>query len=88
MEATLVVLHASVNSKPFHVNYNNANLKTRARSCYPPFAVITVTVASQGETLLLTLFSFCGESDTSVSDWTHLSGRFRDWDFWFPGIAC
>ena len=28
---TLVVLHASVNSKPFHVNYNNANLKTGAR---------------------------------------------------------
>ena len=29
--ATLVVLHASVNSKPFHVNYNNTNLKTEAR---------------------------------------------------------
>ena len=35
----------------------------------PPFAVIAVTVATQGETLLLTLFSFCGESGT-VSDWT------------------
>ena len=29
------------------------------------------------------LFSFCGESSTSVSDWTHLSGRFRDWEFSF-----
>ena len=35
----------------------------------PPLAVIAVTVATQGETLLLTLFSFCGESGT-VSDWT------------------
>ena len=49
----------------------------------PPFAVIVVTVASQGETLLLTLFSFCGESGATVSDWTHLSGRFRDWEFLF-----
>ena len=38
----------------------------------PPFAVIAVTVASQRETLLLTLFSFCGKSGTTVSDWTHL----------------
>ena len=30
---TLVVLRSSVNSKPFHVNYNNANLKTGARWC-------------------------------------------------------
>ena len=30
----------------------------------PPFAVIAVTVATQGETLLLTLFLFCGESGT------------------------
>ena len=44
----------------------------------PPFAVIAVTVASQGETLLLTLFSFCDKSVTTVSHWTHLSGRFRD----------
>ena len=30
------------------------------------------------------LFSFCGESSTPVnSDWTHLSGRFRDWEFSF-----
>ena len=35
----------------------------------PPLAVIAVTVATQGETLLLTLFSFCGETRT-VSDWT------------------
>ena len=28
---TLVVLRSSVNFKPFHVNYNNANLKTGAR---------------------------------------------------------
>ena len=35
---------------------------------HDPFAVIAVTVATQGETLLLTLFSFCGESGT-VSDW-------------------
>ena len=36
----------------------------------PPFAVISVIVASQGQALLrLTLFSFCGESGT-VSDWT------------------
>ena len=28
---TLVVLRSSVNSKPFHVNYNNANLKTGTR---------------------------------------------------------
>ena len=47
-------------------------------------------VASQGETLLLTLFSFCGESGTTVSslyNWTHLSGRFRDWESRFR-IAC
>ena len=24
------------------------------------------------------LFSFCGESSTPFSDWTHLSGRFRN----------
>ena len=36
---------------------------------HDPLAVIVVTVATQGETLLLTLFSFCGESGT-VSDWT------------------
>ena len=36
---------------------------------HDPFAVIAVTVATQGETLLLTLFSFCGETRT-VSDWT------------------
>ena len=35
----------------------------------PPLAVIVVTVATLGETLLLTLFSFSGESGT-VSDWT------------------
>ena len=56
----------------------------------PPFAVVAVTVASQGETFLLTLFSFCGESGTTVSsfsNWTHLSGRFRDWGSRFR-IAC
>ena len=37
---------------------------------HDPFAVIAVTVATQGETLLLTLFSFCGESGTVSSDWT------------------
>ena len=36
---------------------------------HDPFAVIAVTVATQGETLLLTLFSFYGETRT-VSDWT------------------
>ena len=49
----------------------------------PPFAVIAVKVVSQGETLPLSLFSVCGESDTTVSDWTHLSGRFRDWKLLF-----
>ena len=39
----------------------------------PPFAVLAVTVA-------LTLFSFCCESGTTLSNWTHLSGRFRDWE--------
>ena len=42
-----------------------------------------MTVASQGETLLLTLFSFFGESGATVFDWTHLSGRFRDLEFSF-----
>ena len=37
----------------------------------PPFAVIAMTVASQGETIILISFSFCGESGTTVSDWTH-----------------
>ena len=46
----------------------------------PRFAVFAVAFASQGETLLLTLFSFSGESGTTVSDWTHLSGHFRDWE--------
>ena len=32
------------------------------------------------------LFSFCGESSTPVSDWTHLSGRFRDWEFSFSNF--
>ena len=51
------------------VNYNNANLKIGTHDVIiPPFAVVVVTVASQGETLLLTLFSFCGESGTTVSD--------------------
>ena len=45
-----------------------------------PFAVIAMTVASQEEIFLLTLFSFCGESGTTVSDVTHLSGRFSDWE--------
>ena len=31
--STLVVLRSSVNSKPFHVNYNNSNLKAGARWC-------------------------------------------------------
>ena len=40
----------------------------------PPFAVIAVTVA-------LTLFSFCGGTTvSSLSNWTHLSSRFRDWE--------
>ena len=42
-----------------------------------------MTVVSQEETLLLTLFSLCGESGTTVFDWTYLSGRFRDWEFSF-----
>ena len=45
-----------------------------------------MTVASQGETLLLSLFSFCGESGTTVFDWTHLSGCFRDWEFSFSNF--
>ena len=44
----------------------------------PPLAVIAVTVTIQGETLLLALLSFCGDSGKTVSDWTHLSGLFRD----------
>ena len=52
----------------------------------PPFSVIAVTVAGKGETLLLTLFSFSGESGTTVSDWTHLSARFRDLEFSFSNF--
>ena len=44
----------------------------------PPLAVIAVTVTIQGETLLLALLSFCGDSGKTGSDWTHLSGLFRD----------
>ena len=29
------------------------------------------------------LFSFSVESGTTVSDWTHLSGRFSYWEFSF-----
>ena len=70
--ATRLVLHASVNSKPFHINYNNTNLRLKPDdTIIPPLAVIAVTVDSQGETLLLTLFSFYGESGATVSDWRH-----------------
>ena len=43
----------------------------------PAFAVIAGTVSSQGETLLLPLFSFCGESGTTVHDWTDFIGPFQ-----------
>ena len=40
---------------------------------------------ARGKHYLNCLFSFCGESGTTV-DWTHLSGlfsMFRDWEFSF-----
>ena len=77
------MLHASVNSKPFQScksQYITRILRLEPDDVIiPPFVVIAVTVATQGETPLLTLFSFCGESGWTVSDWTHLSGRFSDW---------
>ena len=83
MERQLEIYIRASSNRKFQAIFASPNRYFTENSRWVPLSYSAVTVASQGETLLLSLFSFCGESGTTVFDWTHLSGCFRDWEFSF-----